>query len=100
MRVWFAATTAALVVGVPGLIALGNVWPSWVIVLLVVPFVLASLFTIPVRKAVAPAPATSFVRGDASGSSFANVESNAEIFIDGDAREAFLWNVVHRARRN
>ena len=51
-----------------------------------------------------PAPPASrepsaFIRGDASGSAFKDVETDADIFIDGDRTDSVFRNVVHRRER-
>jgi hypothetical protein len=42
----------------------------------------------------------SFIEGDASGSNFGNVYSDAPTFVRGNARRASFWNVIHRSNRH
>src|SRR6266550_8830265 len=63
-------------------------WPLWTIAPIVVVFVLGAYFVWP----IAPPPpvgqrGTAFVRGDASGSTFDDVDvQGADAVVDGDAR--------------
>lgn len=52
-------------------------------------------------KVAAPSPArpSSFVDGDADGSTFNRVSSNADSFVRGNARESIFNRVRHRRRR-
>jgi hypothetical protein len=38
-----------------------------------------------------------FIEGDASGSSFGNVYSDAPTFVRGNALRTRFWNVIHRS---
>jgi len=52
------------------------------------------------RKTSGSKESESFVEGDASGSRFGNVYSNAPTFVRGNARRASFWNVTHRSNRH
>lgn len=66
-------------------------WHWWVFVIIVALCLVAAILAYPAPDR----PQTAFVVGDASGSKFRNVYSDADDFVRGDARRALFWNVVH-----
>ena len=68
-------------------------WEAWAAV--VIMLLLGAILTFPVRSHPAREP-TAFVAGDASGSTFGNVYSDADVFVRGNARRALFWNIIHR----
>jgi hypothetical protein len=71
-------------------------WPLWAWVAIGILLLLGAILSFPVRKPLRPSSA--FVSGDASGSSFRNVYSDADNFVSGDARQAIFWNIIHLSR--
>jgi hypothetical protein len=70
-------------------------WPAWALVVIATTFLLGAVLTFPVRTQIEVR--SSFVEGDASGSIFGNVYTDATTFIHGDARQALFWNIIHRS---
>ena len=68
-------------------------WPWWVWIGIAAAFLLGAVLSFPVRAR----PSSAFISGDATGSSFGNVYSDADTFVRGDARQAFFWNIIHRS---
>jgi hypothetical protein len=77
-------------------------WPVWSKIAVVAVCALAAILTMPVTSQRPAAPhraQTAFVRGDADGSAFRNIISNADHFIEGNARDALFWHIVHWRRK-
>lgn len=99
MRHWLGSSVLACIGIVIGAISIRNDAPLWFIVLVICLAILGATLTWPVRRdALSNSPST-FIRGDASGSTMRDVQSNAHTFIDGDARETLFERVVHRRWR-
>ena len=96
MRQYIGTVTfAMLAVAVPVLAAaLKWPWPWWAWLLIGVGLLLGSVLSYQARVRVS----SSFIAGDATGSRFGNVYSDADTFVDGDARQALFWNVIHHSR--
>lgn len=106
MRHWIGTS----LFGVAGIAAtLLQAWqslPAWGIGLTVLFAAGGVILTWPVRREPAhdtprissppPAADTAFIRGDANGSTMVDVSSDAQVFIEGDARETFLSRIIHR----
>jgi hypothetical protein len=75
-------------------------WPWGIMLGIGVAFVVAAGLSYPVRERPEdPAPQTAFISGDATGSSFGNVYTDADFMVRGDARHAVFWNIIQRPRR-
>lgn len=96
MRRYIGSVVAVLVGVVIAVIGAATHWPwpwwAWVIILGLC--LVCVILAFPVRK---EAPSTAFVGGDASGSTFRNVYSEADHFVRGNAHQALFWNVIHRS---
>lgn len=104
MRHWIGMC----LLGVAGIAAtLLQAWqslPAWGIALTILLTAGGVTLTWPVRReqdaprvsSPPPAADTAFIRGDASGSTMVDVSSDAQVFIEGDARETFLSRIIHR----
>lgn len=68
-------------------------WPVWTY--LTIFFLAGAVLSLPVKAKPRSRPRT-FISGDASGSAFGNVDSDADVFVSGDARHALFWNIIHR----
>jgi hypothetical protein len=96
MRAWFGTAILGAIGLGADITAIARGWPWPAVVALGVVGAVATVMTIPVA---APHPETAFVRGDASASRFVDITTDADVFIDGDAREALFLRVLHRSRR-
>jgi hypothetical protein len=94
----------AVAVGVVGWFV-PDIHQSWLWSLLVAAAVIACLIGAyllhPSRKPSSPASQiapSAFIKGDADGSTLQRVKSNADDFITGNARRAFLADIKHKSR--
>src|ERR1700728_1171863 len=71
-------------------------WHWWVWVSVAALFLLGAALSFPGPAEIPPSSA--FIDGDATGSSFGNVYSDADTFVRGDARRAIFWNIIHRSK--
>jgi purine-cytosine permease-like protein len=71
-------------------------WPKWAWIAITAAFLLGAALSFPVKSRTEASSA--FVDGDASGSIFGNVYSDAQTFIHGPAQQALFWNIIHRPR--
>lgn len=69
-------------------------WPKGAWILIAIALLLGAVLTFPVRSQTEE-PSV-FVDGDASGSIFGNVYSDAHTFVRGPAKRALFWNIIHR----
>lgn len=97
MRHWIGSSLLT----VAGLgVTLYQAWqsaPPWLIALTVLLTAIGVLLMWPLRRE--RGAATAFIRGDASGSTAVDVSSDAQVFIEGDARETVLSRIIHSPRR-
>jgi hypothetical protein len=102
---WVGASLQGLV-GL-GCVVLGiSTWtPIWIAIGIVLGLmflagaVLTAPFLVRPIASVSDVPAQSaFIRGDASGSRIDDVRSDADLFIDGAARESILTRIRHSPR--
>lgn len=96
MRHWLGTTILTLLGISLSLWAAAAHWPIWLTICVLALTVLGIVLSWPVKVAN---ESSAFVRGDASGSSFTDVRSDAHTFIDGNARETLFTRVQHRRRR-
>jgi len=96
------ASILSLIVGLLfGALGALQLLPPWLAWPLLGIGVLAAIFTYQVPKPSGGSDDDSaFVRGDASGSTFEDVRSNAKDFVHGNATESVFRRVTHRGRRH
>ena len=95
MRAWLGSVVLAAVgiaVSIVGPVAR---WPVWLWVAIAGAFLLGAALMLPLRRREA-VPTSTFIKGDADGSTFNRVDAQADVFIDGNARQARLFDVIFR----
>src|ERR1022692_546184 len=76
-------------------------WPWWIFGGMAIGLLIGAYLTRPRREVPRSAPVpTAFVGGDASGSTFRNIYTDADYVVHGNARRAIFRNIIHRRQQS
>jgi hypothetical protein len=106
MRTWLGASLVTGVVFVVTVPYIQQKAPVWFWVFAAVVILVAILLTLPVRTraeakpaAVQAGPESAFIRGNVRNATVARVDSDADVFIDGDVEYSRIFDIIFKRRR-